>query len=146
VGTLDEPLKVVLDTGAVVSALVFPAGRVAWLRTAWQGGVIKPLVSRPIVAEIVRVLAYPKFQLGANEVRALLADYLPYALTVAVPRLWPKRVPRCRDPDDDPFLALASAGAAEVLVSGDPDLLALRARTPFAIETPAVFKRRLGPG
>lgn len=72
------------------------------------------------------MLAYPKFRLSAESQDELLADYLPYTATVRIPEPWP-RVPLCRDPLDAPFLHLAVAGKAQVLVSGDKDLLALAA-------------------
>ena len=46
-----------------------------------------------------------------------------------------------RDPDDAPILGALVAGAADFLVTGDRDLLALRDRYP--IETPAEFVRRI---
>jgi predicted nucleic acid-binding protein len=51
-------------------------------------------------------------------------------------------LPRCRDPHDQKFLALAQAGNAETLVTGDRALLALVGQARFAIETPAAFRRR----
>ena len=47
-----------------------------------------------------------------------------------------------RDLGDLHVLRTLAAGAAELLVTGDDDLLALRTR--YAIETPAEFARRLG--
>ena len=46
-----------------------------------------------------------------------------------------------RDADDVPILATLAAASADVLVTGDGDLLALRGKYP--IETPAEFVRRL---
>jgi predicted nucleic acid-binding protein len=46
-----------------------------------------------------------------------------------------------RDPDDIPVLATLIASEADMLVTGDRDLLALREEYP--IETPAEFVRRL---
>jgi predicted nucleic acid-binding protein len=40
------------------------------------------------------------------------------------------------------FVELAYAGDADVLVSGDKDLLALADETPFPIETPREFLAR----
>ncbi len=110
----------------MLSALVFSSGATARLRQAWQVGLLKPLVSTATVQELMRVLAYPKFKLSAAEQHELLADYLPYVEVVSVPEP-PPRVPDCRDPHDLPFLHLAAAGKAELLVSGDADLLALAA-------------------
>ncbi len=116
--------RAVLDTNAVVWALVFTGGPAARLRHAWQQGSLLPLVSTATAQELMRVLAYPKFGLDAQEQQELLADYLPWAEVVKVPEP-PPRVPGCRDVNDLPFLHLAAAGRADVLVTGDADLLAL---------------------
>lgn len=126
-----------LDTNVVVSALVFRGGASAQVRQAWQSGLLLPLVSTVTVQELIRVLAYPKFKLNADEQRELLADYLPFAEVVHVPEPLP-RVPDCRDPHDLPFLHMAVAAKADLLVSGDADLLALmdaRPRPRFRILT-----------
>lgn len=116
--------RVVLDTHVVLSALVFVSGATARIRQAWQAGLLLPLASTATVQELMRVLAYPKFRLSADDQRELLADYLPFAEVVTVPEP-PPRVPECRDPHDLPFLHLAFAGKADLLISGDADLLAL---------------------
>lgn len=121
---MTKPLRVVLDTNVVVSALVFGGGLAGRVRLAWQGGAIQPLASTATVQELVRVLAYPKFRLSALEQQELLADYLPYVLTVRIPQP-PPSVPDCRDAMDLPFMQLAVAGKAPMLVSGDRDLLAI---------------------
>jgi putative PIN family toxin of toxin-antitoxin system len=118
------PPRVVIDTNLVLSALVFAQGRLTPLRQAWQAHRIQPLVSRVTAAELIRVLAYPKFRLAPEERRELLADYLPYCKTVRIPEPPPK-TPACRDPFDVPFLQLALAGKARALVTGDRDLLSL---------------------
>jgi predicted nucleic acid-binding protein len=46
----------------------------------------------------------------------------------------------CRDRGDQPFLDLAQSGQADVLVSGDRDLLALVEQTRFVIETPEAYR------
>jgi len=129
--------RIVLDTNVVVSALVF-GGAVAAVRRAWQARRCTPLISRETVHELVRVLAYPRFQLEANEREDLLADYLPYAEAVRIP-LPPPVVPSCRDRFDLPFLELALAGQADALVSGDRDLVAVSGRTAFAVLSPEAF-------
>jgi putative PIN family toxin of toxin-antitoxin system len=48
----------------------------------------------------------------------------------------------CRDPKDDKFLELAVSGGADVIVSGDADLLVLDPFRGIAIVTPSVFVRR----
>ncbi len=121
---MTSPLRVVLDTNVVLSALVFGGGQAGQLRRAWQAGAFVPLASAVTVQELVRVLAYPKFALTRAAQDELLADFLPYAQTVRMPQP-PPPVPDCRDPLDVPFLQLAVAGQAQRLVSGDKDLLAV---------------------
>jgi uncharacterized protein len=129
-----RPWRVVLDTNIVVSALLFTRGPAARVREAWHAGQVLPLVSRTTVAELVRVLAYPKFRLSADDQSELLADYLPATAVVSVPEP-PPAVPPCRDPHDLPFLHLAATGRADALVTGDADLLALAGDTPWRILT-----------
>jgi len=121
---MSAPLRVVLDTNVVLSALVFGAGTAGRLRLGWQQGAFAPLVSTATVQELIRLLAYPKFGLSRLEQDELLADYLPHAQAVRIPQPTPA-MPKCRDPMDVPFMHLAVAGKAKVLVSGDHDLLAL---------------------
>jgi putative PIN family toxin of toxin-antitoxin system len=118
------PVRVVLDTNVVLSALVFHDGAAGQVRQAWQRGLLLPLASMATAQELVRVLAYPKFGLSSEEQEELLADYLPYAVTVRIPQP-PPTVPNCRDMLDLPFMHLAVAGNAQVLVTGDRDLLAI---------------------
>ena len=119
-----QGLPVVIDTNLVLSALIFGGTQTERLRRLWQSGVLRPLVSRETTAELIRALAYPKFKLTSAEQRELLADYLPYCDTIAMPNPAPQ-VPECRDPGDAPFLELVLAGGAEILVTGDQDLLTL---------------------
>jgi putative PIN family toxin of toxin-antitoxin system len=121
---LKAPLRVVLDTKVVLSALLFGGGSAARIRNGWQSGRFVPLASTATAQELVHVLAYPKFGLAAAEQTELLADYIPWVVVVSIPNPAPA-VPRCRDPFDTPFLQLNVAGKARALVSGDRDLLAL---------------------
>ena len=116
--------RVVLDTNTLVSALLFQQGRLTWLRTAWTTGVLVPVVSKATVAELLRVLAYPKFQLSRDEQQTLLADYLPYAETIPV---IPAKLdlPACKDATDQKFLELAYTASVDALITGDRHLLDL---------------------
>ena len=136
------PGRAVLDTNVLLSALLFHAGSLSWLRAAWREDRLRPLVSRRTEAELIRVLAYPKFRLSEDDQTHLLDDYLPWCETVVVPDP-PPDVPRCRDPSDRPFLELAVAGRADALVTGDGDLLALAAGFSVPILTPAAAEDRL---
>lgn len=121
---MSSSLRVVLDTNVVLSALVFGGGTAGRLRLAWQQGEFVPLASTATAQELVRVLGYPKFRLSPQEQDELLADYLPHTHAVRIPQP-PPSVPACRDVMDLPFMQLAVAGRAQLLVSGDRDLLTL---------------------
>lgn len=131
--------RVVFDTNVVLSALVFANGRLAWLRRHWREGQSVPLVSKATVAELQRVLGYPRLKLSREYQIELLSDYLGYCEIVAV--VEPCPLP-CRDSQDQPFLDLAHSGKAQILVTGDADLLALAGQSAFQIETPEVYRQR----
>ena len=135
-----RPPRVVLDINLVLSALVFPAGHLTNLRQAWQEQRIKPLASSATTAELMRVLAYPKFKLSHAEQEELLADYLPYCELVTIPDP-PPETPKCRDRFDVPFLQLSIAGKAEALVTGVKDLLSLADKFKCQILTAEEFAR-----
>ena len=136
-------MKVVLDTNTVVSAVLFPRGRLAWIRESWATGRFRPLVSKATTQELIQVLAYPKFGLDEEEIEVILAAYLPY-VSVVSGGARVAGLPTCADPDDQKFLTLAAQGGADVLVTGDRALAALQGQTEFDIELPAQFRRRFG--
>jgi putative PIN family toxin of toxin-antitoxin system len=71
-------VRVVLDTNAVVSALLF-SGISSKLVSLWQKGSITPLLSRPVLDEYLRVLSYPKFELSEKEIKELIQEEIhPY--------------------------------------------------------------------
>jgi putative PIN family toxin of toxin-antitoxin system len=131
---------VVFDNSTIVSALVFSNDRLAWLRRHWRDGGCLPLISLATASELTRVLAYPKFRLSADERRELLADYLPFCDVVEVTE---RCATKCRDANDQMFLDLAESGRADLVVSSDQDLLVLAGQTPFLIETPEAYRRRV---
>ena len=138
-----ERVRVVLDTGVVVSSLLFEKGTLNWIREGWTKSDLQPLVSRATVEELIRVLSYPKFALERGEIDVVLAAYLPFAEVVRVEGGSVSVLPDCKDPDDQKFLDLAHEGRAEVLVTGDGDLLSLAQEVAFEILSPAQFRRRL---
>lgn len=133
-------MRVVFDTNTIVSALLF-RGATFWLVGHWQSGEVTPLVSRETARELLHVLAYPKFGLSVAQAEAVATRYLRHAERVEFAGE-DASLPLCRDPNDQMFIRLAGAGRADLLVSGDKDLLDLRGATPFVIETPAEYRRR----
>lgn len=114
-------LRAVLDTNVVVSALLF-RGVASAVHVHWRAGRIRLVASADTLAELARVLRYPKFKLAIDAVEAVLAtEVIPFCDVVEVV----SGPPACRDASDDKFLWCARDGGAEVLVTGDPDILAL---------------------
>jgi putative PIN family toxin of toxin-antitoxin system len=132
--------RVVFDTNVVLSALLFTHGRLSWLVNHWRDGNCVPLVSNATVAELAKILAYSRFGLSAEEQLEALGGYIPFCEPIEVLGSCPVS---CRDAKDQPFLDLAHSGKADLLVSGDDDLLALAGQTSFVIESPESYRCRV---
>ena len=129
-------MRVVIDTNVIVSALLF-GGTPGGLIPLWKEKTIIPLISREILEEYLRVFAYPKFELGENEINFLIySEILPWFQTVEV---------KCagkfvrEDASDDKFIACAKTGKAEAIVSGDRHLLDMGYFESVQIVTPSQF-------
>lgn len=114
-------MKVVFDTNILVSALVFPGGRgeAALLRVAEERD--RLLLSRAILDELLGVLAR-KFARDTEEL-ARVALLLSELSIPVKPR---RRLRVVKDDPDNRILECAVAGSADVIVTGDADLLELR--------------------
>lgn len=135
--------SLVLDTNVVLDLLLFDDPAVRGLRTALERGRLRCLVSDATFDEWLRVLGYPEFALDSARQAALAAAYRTLAdKTEAV---CATALPRCSDPDDQKFLALAAGARAAALVSRDRAVLGLRRRCApwFAILTPGEAARAL---
>jgi putative PIN family toxin of toxin-antitoxin system len=131
-----KEIRLVLDTNVLVAALLF-TGPPSRLVSLWRERRIGILLSKAVFIEYLRVLAYPKFKLSGEEIKALVEEYvLPFAEMVTVVET-PAIIRE--DPADDAFLALAAAGRARYIVSGDKHLLALREYRRVKIVTPREF-------
>ena len=129
-------MRVVLDTNVLVSALIF-TGISSELVPLWQRSAITVLLSRGILEEYLRVLSYPKFQLSEAEIKALIEEELLPYVEVVNPRRRLRVVER--DPSDDKFIECAVTGKAQVIISGDKDLLSLGRYRQIRIQSPAQF-------
>lgn len=135
-------MKVVLDTNVLLSGLMFPDGTPGRIVAAWVENRFDVALSLDQLAEIGRVLEYPRVRrkLGWDDQR--IEQFLKQLyLRAEVVELGSISVEVPRDPSDAPILATLARANADILVTGDRDLLALRKRYP--IETPAEFVRRL---
>jgi putative PIN family toxin of toxin-antitoxin system len=133
--------RVVFDTSTLVSAAlrVGSTPHQALVQAVAQGEVC---VSAATLSELEQVLLRPKFdRYQPPEVRqAFVALVRKVAVLVPVSSADEASiVPTCRDPKDNPFLALAIACAADVLVSSDADLLVLHPWRGVPIVTPGSY-------
>ncbi|MBJ7593416.1 MAG: putative toxin-antitoxin system toxin component, PIN family [Candidatus Dormibacteraeota bacterium] len=123
----------VLDTNVLVSALHFGGRPRRVFESVLRGGhrlVIGPAILSELEAVLVETFAWDAARAIAvrGELEAL-ADHVA-----------PREVPDvCRDPDDNQVLAIAVVGRADVIVTGDVDLLALGIFEGVAIMTVAKF-------
>ena len=137
-------MRLVLDTNTVLSALLWRGTPYRLLETIRNQHPSLQLYSSPVLLEeLTDVIARPAFskRLSAigKTVRAVLADYVEIvdlAEPIEVPRI-------VRDPDDDHVLACALAAKADLIVSGDKDLLDLNAFQNIQILAPAEALRTI---
>ncbi len=138
-------LRIVLDTNVLVSGLAYPTSVPGRIVGAWRGGRLDVVLSRFILAELLRVLPRLNHRLQWREedmldmvdTLALLADLVEPSAHAA-----PMVTPALRDPADGPVLDTLLASGADYLVTGDKDLLAPH----YAIVTPARFWAQHGIG
>ncbi|WP_419804378.1 putative toxin-antitoxin system toxin component, PIN family [Terriglobus sp.] len=135
-------MRVVLDTNIFVSALVSSGGPPDLVYRAWLVQRFDLLTCHRQVEELRETLHKPFFsgRLHPHVIGRLINDLQDMAIGIdPLPR-----VVRSSDPDDDFLLALAQAGRADYLVSGDKSgLLALRKHAGASIVTARAFVDRL---
>jgi putative PIN family toxin of toxin-antitoxin system len=129
-------MRCVVDTNALVSAVLFPlsAPRRA-VDNALDNDVL--LFSESTTDELKEVLFRPKFdRYVSREVRAIflaqlgsVAEFIPIIQIVR----------ECRDPKDDKFLEVALNGRANVIITGDADLLAMNPWRGIEIVSPMSY-------
>jgi len=131
-----EKPRVVLDTSVLISRFLCPQSvpGQAVERAKTEATL---LVSEETIAELLAVLSRPKFAkyVDSGDAAAIAQAIAGIAEIVAVTAT----VTACRDPDDDKFLALALSGRAQIIVTGDDDLLTLHPFHGIAIVTPKRF-------
>ncbi len=135
-------MKIVLDTNVLLSGLMFPEDAPGRIVAAWAGARFEVALSLDQLGEIARVLEYPKIRRKLGWDDGKIESFIKQLyIRAEVIELGSISVEVPGDPDDAPILATLAAANADILVTGDGDLLALRAKHP--IETPAEFVRRL---
>ena len=137
--------RLVLDTNVLVSAFLWQGtpGRLVELASEQE---VQLFTSRALLDELAVTLdkrKLAKYVLATGlTAEQMLATYRRLA-TIVTARQLDARV--SRDADDDAVLACAQAARAELIVSGDDDLLSLRSFEGVPIITIAEAVRRCTP-
>ncbi len=128
-------MRLVVDTNVFVSAALkeasWPGAAIRWL--ARYGGLLKTSATEQ---EVLEVLQRPRI---APKIAPVFLDNVRHIFAAAELVTIAGRVIMCRDPKDDKFLELAVNGHADVIISGDADLLVLDSFRGIPIVTPAAF-------
>ena len=124
---------VILDSSIWVSALVF--GRVPGQALIRAQTVDVMLTCSQLEEEVVRIMG-KKFDDFPESVRKRMAVFLKGSTRVSVVG---KVTGVCRDPKDDFILECAETGGADLIVTGDKDLLALSSFGMIEILTPRQY-------
>jgi putative PIN family toxin of toxin-antitoxin system len=128
-------MRLVVDTNVFVSAALKENSQ-PFLVARWidrHGGLLKSAATEQ---QLVDVLRRPYIAAATiPSLREGLARMLAAAELVPIT----ERIAACRDPTDDKFLVLAVNGRADLIVSGDADLLALSPFRNIPIVTPVMF-------
>ena len=132
---MKPPIRLVLDTNVVIDWLVFDDPFMIPLRHGVRDGRIVVLTHEPAVGELKRVLGYKQLKLDPARQNAVFMRYRDQAIPFAMPTdfslkqlMLPGGFPRCRDRDDEHFLALAYHAKADALVSRDNAVFGLKSR------------------
>lgn len=141
-----SPVRIVLDTNVIISALIRPdsvPGRI--VRAVVDELVVRLVTSRPLLDELRAVLDYPRLQRYLKMNNEDKDDFVILLEQIADPvSIVNYPAPGiCRDSDDEPYLQTALVGRADYIVSGDRDLLDLKAIEHVPIILPAAFERIL---
>ena len=128
-------MRVVVDTNVFISAALKEKSQPAIaVRTVSTADLL--LKSTTTEREVFIALARPRLApLIPPRFRDRLHELLAAAELVTIT----ERSTACRDPKDDKFLELAVNGHADLIVSGDADLLTLNPFQGIPIVTPADF-------
>ena len=136
-------MRVVVDTGILVSGLIHPQGAPGEVLRTLRDGRFIPIYTTPMVVEIIDVLGRPffreKYRIYPGDATTLV-NLLRLRGELVVPQA---AMNACRDPKDNKFLEAAIAGNADVIVSGDKDLLVLNSFEGISILRPAEFLAKL---
>lgn len=135
-----KPVRVVVDTNVFISFLI--GKRLRALFDAIVQGNVQLMVTEQLIRELEMTAMDPKFRkyFTSAVLSELLVVIEASALAVEIQPPYPAI---CRDPKDDFLLALCKKGKADLLVTGDNDLLVLGEHGPTEVISPKEFGERL---
>lgn len=132
-------MRAVIDTNVLISAVIRPQGRVGPILLHLRQEAYTLLYDDLLLQEFVTVLNRPpftqKYGIRAEDVETVVRLILLRGEAVTVD----ERIDVCRDPRDNKFLDVAVAGNADLIVSGDQDLLVLNSFRNIRIVPPSIF-------
>jgi uncharacterized protein len=135
--------RAVLDTNLLVSCLLVHRPPIATLIDAHlAAGHFTLLTALALLQELDRVLRYPPLERYYDNTTRDRFVALVAALSQVI-ELPDEIPPICRDPNDDRVIACAVVGRANVIVSGDKDLLHLERVGVIPILTATEFLAQL---
>ena len=134
-------LRVVVDPGVPIAAVISKSGAPAELLERWRDGEFDLVVSPNLLDELEDVLLRPKFSTfaSADDVRAYVEALEAGGIGFDDP-VDPSAV--TSDPGDDYLVALALVAGADAIVSGDRHLTEL-ADPPVPVLTPRALIEQL---
>lgn len=132
-------MRAVLDSSVLIAAYISRAGTCASLLEDIHND-HEWVISNFILDELSRKLR-DKFKYPEDEIAEIRE-----AAMIGAEFVTPAEIPTdaCRDPNDLPILGTAVAGRAEVIITGDKDLLALQMFRGIPIVRPGEFWKLLG--
>lgn len=131
-----KPVRVVVDTNVFISFLI--GKRLRGLFDAMMNGDVRLVFSSQLLRELTETANEPKFRrYFTTEVLEDLLFVIAESAVFVDPT--PPYPSVCRDPKDDHVLALCKKAKADVLVTGDQDLLVLKHHGVTAIMRPKDF-------
>ncbi len=128
-----NPLKVVLDTNILVSAIVFGGKLEQIIKLVQEGGII-PIISPILIAELIEILT-KKFNFTIDKI-TLVEELIKENFKVVYPS---QTIHVLADEDDNRVLEAAFKGECDYVVTGDNDLLDLKLYKNIKIITPHYF-------
>ncbi len=139
-------MRAVIDTNVLLSGLLW-RGAPHELLNHVRSGELTLISSSALLFELADVLNRAKFVAILNRTntsRGRTLEEIHRLTEVIEPPLLPQ--PVCRDTDADAVLAVAIAGQADFIISGDDDLLSLKFYQNIPIITPAEAVQRIKVG